>query len=87
MLIEYIESALEKANYEIIDDPLPYYGEIAVLKGVWAHGKTLEECRKNLKDVIEGRIIIRLERHLQIPTIGKYKIEQTPKQSKKITYA
>jgi predicted RNase H-like HicB family nuclease len=87
MLIEYIESALDKAKYEIIDDALPYYGEVSILKGVWAQGKTLEECRKNLKDVIEGWIIVRLEKHLIIPTIGKYKIERTPRQQKKVAYA
>ena len=87
MLIEYIESALEKAKYEIIDDTLPFYGEVPVLKGVWAQGKTLEECRNNLKDVIEGWIIIRLEKHLSIPTIGKFKIEQSSGRQKKVVYA
>ena len=46
MLIEYIEAALGRARYEIIDDEEPYYGEIPELKGIWATGKTLEECRK-----------------------------------------
>lgn len=72
MLIEYIESALEKAKYEIIEDVQHYYGEIPVLKGVWAQGKTLEACRNNLKDVIEGWLIVRLEKHLAIPAIGKF---------------
>jgi hypothetical protein len=29
MLIEYIQAALEKARYEIIEDDDPYYGEIS----------------------------------------------------------
>lgn len=66
MLIEYIQSALEKAKYEIINDEEPYYGEIPELKGVWATGTTLEECRKKLAEVIEGWIIIRLKRGLPI---------------------
>jgi hypothetical protein len=32
MLIEYIEAALKKAHYEIIDDKEPFYGEIPKLK-------------------------------------------------------
>jgi len=48
MIIEYIEVALSKARYEIIEDEEPYYGEVPELKGVWATGNTLEECRKNL---------------------------------------
>ena len=28
MIIEYVEEALRRARYEIIDDEEPYYGEI-----------------------------------------------------------
>jgi len=69
MLMEYIEEALKKAHYEIIDDEEPYYGEVKELKGVWATGKTLEECRNNLKEVIEGWIIVSIKKGLQIPII------------------
>ena len=54
MFAEYIRAALSKATYEIIEDQEPFYGEIPELPGVWASGKTLEECRENLKGVIEG---------------------------------
>jgi predicted RNase H-like HicB family nuclease len=52
MIIEYIDEALRRARYEIIHDEDPYYGEVEELKGVWTTGKTLEECRNNLKEVI-----------------------------------
>ena len=42
MLTEYIEEALSRARYEIIEDEEPYYGEVRELQGVWATGKTLE---------------------------------------------
>ncbi|MCD6472908.1 type II toxin-antitoxin system HicB family antitoxin [Candidatus Aerophobetes bacterium] len=61
MLTEYIEEALKRARYEIIDDEEPYYGEVPELRGVWATGKTLEECRKNLKEVIEGWLVISIK--------------------------
>jgi predicted RNase H-like HicB family nuclease len=76
MIIEYIEAALARANYEIIRDEEPYYGEVRDLKGVWATGKTLEECRKKLAEVIEGWIIIRLKKGLPIPPLGKYRIKE-----------
>ena len=60
MITDYIEAALSKARYEIIEDEEPYYGEVAELEGVWATGKTLEECRKNLAEVIDGWILVRL---------------------------
>ncbi len=76
MITEYIEAALSKARYEIIEDEEPYYGEVPGLEGVWATGKTLEECRKNLREVIDGWLIVRLRKGLQIPPIGAYKIEE-----------
>jgi len=59
MIVQYIEAALSHARYEIIDDEEPYYGEVPDLAGVWATGKTLEECRKNLAEVIDGWIVVR----------------------------
>ena len=76
MLIEYVEEALRRARYELIDDNEPYYGEVPELKGVWATGKTLEECRENLKDVIEGWILVSLRRYLPVPRLGGREIRE-----------
>ena len=79
MIIEYIEEALKRARYEIIEDEEPYYGEVKELPGVWATGKTLEECRENLREVIEDWIIISLKKNLPIPKLGKYEIKEIKK--------
>jgi predicted RNase H-like HicB family nuclease len=71
VLIEYIEEALKRARYEIIDDEEPYYGAIAELQGVWATGKSLEECRNTLKEVIEGWIIVSIKKGLPVPKLGE----------------
>lgn len=76
MIIEYIRQALAEAHYELIDDNEPYYGEIPSLPGVYATGKTLEECRQNLEGVIDGWLIIRLRRGLSIPSINGITIEE-----------
>ena len=76
MILEYIERALAHARYELIEDEEHYYGEIPELKGVYATGKTLEDCRANLKEVIDGWIIIRLRRGLSIPPIDNCTIEE-----------
>ena len=76
MLTEYIEEALSRARYEIIEDEEPYYGEVEDLKGVWATGKTLEECRNNLKEVIEGWILLSIKKGLSIPALGKKEIRE-----------
>lgn len=76
MIREYIQAALERARYELIDDAEPYYGEIPELPGVWATGKTLEDCRRNLADVLDGWILLRLRRGLAIPRVGDVVIEE-----------
>jgi predicted RNase H-like HicB family nuclease len=69
MLVEYIQTALERTRYEKIKDKKPYYGEIPGLKGVWATGKTREDCRRQLAEALEGWIIVRLRKGLTIPKI------------------
>ncbi len=76
MIIEYIEAALSRAKYEIIDSEDPFYGEVPGLQGVWATGKTLEDCRENLREVIDGWIIVRLRKNLPIPPIDGHTIEE-----------
>ena len=76
MIAQYIEAALSRAKYEIIEDEEPYYGEVPELEGVWATGKTLEECRRNLAEVIDGWLVVRLRKGLDIPPIGEHKIEE-----------
>jgi len=34
MIGEYIQAALKKAKYELIEDEEPYYGEVEGLQGV-----------------------------------------------------
>ena len=69
MMREYVQAAMERAHYELIDDPEPYYGEIPECQGVWATGRTLEECRRDLEDVLDGWLVVRLQKGLPIPPI------------------
>jgi len=74
MLIEYVEEALKRASYPIIEDDEPYYGQIEDLPGVWATGKTLEECRENLKETVESWILVSIKKNMPIPKLGKYEV-------------
>lgn len=67
MLQDYILTYLNKAKYGRIDDGNRLCAEIKELRGVWAIGKTREECRKNLTSALEGWITFRLRRNLPIP--------------------
>lgn len=74
MITEYIEAALARATYEIIQDEEPYYGEIPGLQGVWASGKTLEECRRNLAETVEDWVLLSIAKGLPIPALGEASI-------------
>lgn len=76
MLLEYIQEALERARYDLIKNEEPYYGEVPELRGVWATGKSLEECRRNLKEVIEGWIVVRVQKGLPAPPLGKKRLSK-----------
>ena len=76
VISKYIEEAMKYARYEIIEDEEPYYGEIPPLQGVWATGRTLEECRANLKEVLEGWLVLSLRKGLPIPPVGGVNIDE-----------
>ena len=76
MITEYITEALKRAKFELINDEDPYYGEVTELRGVWATGKTLEECRHNLAEVIDGWLVVRLRKGMPIPPLGKYRVKE-----------
>ncbi len=81
MIREYITAALKNALHEIIEDEEPCNGEISEIEGVWATGNTLEECRENLTENLEGWILVRTSQGMDIPTIDGYKVT-TPTEMK-----
>ncbi len=69
MLSEYIRTAMRRAKYEILEDDQSLWGEIPGLDGVWANADTLEACREELAEVLEGWIILGLWLHHDIPAL------------------
>lgn len=69
MLTAYINAALKKATYEILPDGEGYFGRIEGLQGVWAKSANLEDCREQLREVLEEWIILGLRMGHAIPTI------------------
>jgi len=74
MICDYVQVALQRARYELIEDEEPFYGEVPELQGVWATGKTLEDCRRQLAEVVDGWVLIRLARGLVIPPLGQTRV-------------
>ena len=70
MLTEYLAAALDTAHFEIIEDDEPYYGQIPALQGVWATGKTLDECRRNLASALEDWVLSSIASGQDLPIVN-----------------
>lgn len=68
MFAEYIFAALRRAKYDTLENG-SFMATVEGLPGVIATGKTIEECREDLIEVIEEWITIRLQRGLSMPTL------------------
>ncbi len=69
MIAEYIQAAMRKAKYEILEGNEGFYGEIPGFQGVWANAPTLEGCREQLAEVLEEWILFHLADKTPLPKI------------------
>lgn len=66
MLSEFILKKLKDARYKLLKDG-SYFGEIIGLKGVWANANNLEDCRKELQEVLEDWLLLKIRERENIP--------------------
>lgn len=78
MFSEYIHAALMQAEYDTMEDG-SYVATVPGLQGVIAVGDSLEECRKDLIEVIEEWIVACLQWGCPVPPIGGYAIASSKK--------
>lgn len=72
MFAEYIQAALEKAQYKVIDNgDEPYFVDVPELDDVWATGRTVEDARRNFIEALEDWIAAHLQWGLALPTIKR----------------
>jgi len=74
MLTEYIQAALRKANYKTLEDGT-WFAEIPGFQGVWANGSSVEECRDELREVIEEWIMLKIRDNDPIPVVDQLEIK------------
>ena len=74
MLTAYIRAAMRHAHYEILEDRT-YYGEISGFQGVYANTDTLEACREELQEVLEGWIILGLRLGHSLPEVDGLRLD------------
>jgi len=70
VILDYLFAALESAHYELIEDEEPFYASVPGLEGVWATGKSLEECRRNLSSAIEDWILFSVRMGASLPPVS-----------------
>lgn len=74
-LLSYIETALKQADYTRDEDGV-IIAQVESASGFFAEGDTFEEARANLRDVIEGNVMLALQLGWPIPTIQGIVIEE-----------
>ena len=68
MLTRYIQAAMKRAQYEMLDDKT-FYGAIPGFEGVWANEPTLEACRQELQDALEDWIFLGMSLNHDLPAV------------------
>ena len=66
MLSEFIFKKLREARYKLLKDG-SYFGEVASLRGVWANANNLEDCRKELQEVLEDWLLLKVRDRENVP--------------------
>lgn len=72
---EYVKIAMKKAHYKKPEDEDSFYGEIPCFQGVYANASTLEECRHELKSVLEDWILFSISRNMTLPILDGLSLE------------
>lgn len=69
MLTDYIQAAMRRATYKILDDDGTYVGTIPGLQGIWANACTLTACQEELQEVLEDWLILGFRLGHEIPVV------------------
>jgi predicted RNase H-like HicB family nuclease len=67
-LLRYVEAALVLADYTRDEDGV-VIAVVPEASGFFSQGETFEEARANLRDAIEGNVLLALQLGLPIPSV------------------
>jgi predicted RNase H-like HicB family nuclease len=76
-LARYVEAALKRAKYAR-DENGAMIAQVPNASGFFAQGDSFEEARDNLRDVIEGNVLLALQLGITIPQMPGITIEERP---------
>jgi len=69
MLSQYLESKLKKARVKILKDGSSF-ASIPGIPGVWSNAKTKTTCMKELREVLEEWVLLKVRNHESIPGLA-----------------
>lgn len=64
MFSEFVKKSMSKARYELLSIEEWYYWEIPWYEWVWANWKDIDECKRELQEVFEEWISIKITKKL-----------------------
>jgi predicted RNase H-like HicB family nuclease len=59
---------MQHAQYELIENGA-YFGTIPGFEGLWANASTQQDCEKELRDALEGWILLGISMNEPIPVV------------------
>ncbi len=74
MFAEYLDKAMQHARYEVIEDGT-VFATIPGFDGLWANAPTQEECIAELRDTLEGWVLLGIAHHSDLPTVDGMRLE------------
>ncbi|HEY7908315.1 MAG TPA: type II toxin-antitoxin system HicB family antitoxin [Thermomicrobiales bacterium] len=69
LIVDYVQAALHHAKFETIAEDGTIFGTIPGFPGVWANAETVEECREELAEVLEGWLLLGIANHDNLPIV------------------
>ena len=66
MLVDFVQKKMEQAKYKLLEDGT-YFGEIPGLQGVWGNARKLEDCRRELQEVLEDWLLLKVSSKETVP--------------------
>lgn len=70
---------MRHAHYELMEGGC-FFGTIPKCKGLWAEGKTLEECREELQSTLEDWLLLGLQWGHNLPVIDGISLNRSNRQ-------
>jgi predicted RNase H-like HicB family nuclease len=80
LLQRYIQTALRKAKYNYDEETKSFIAVVEELPLCWGQGETHEEAREELENVIEGWILLSIQKGEKLPAINEVVIDIPYKQ-------